>query len=152
MKYEFTNLLPHLKKILKGKKKNLGGFPQGNPRVGGGGGGAGVNYGTRPLFLNSAIEPPRAQVSGLRVLFMPLSFFPAELRTKSLTKLWSRPDLTGEWNYDSLCFLSTLWSRPPRSDRGMKLDLEKIMISGPRFGENYDLGVPNLGRIIIFGS
>ena len=43
-----------------------------------------LNYGTRPLFFNSAIEPPRGVDSGLRVLFFSSFVFSAELRTKSL--------------------------------------------------------------------
>ena len=45
---------------------------------------ASLNYGTRPLFFNSAIEPPRGVDSGLRVLFFSSFVFSAELRTKSL--------------------------------------------------------------------
>jgi len=59
------------------------GFRRGDSKGREGEGGP-LNYGRRPLFFNSAIEPPRGVDSGLRVLFFSSFVFSAELRTKSL--------------------------------------------------------------------
>ena len=44
----------------------------------------GINYGRRPLFFFTAIEPPRDLDSRSGLLFFSSFVFSAELRTKSL--------------------------------------------------------------------